>query len=218
MGLSQAQLRTELREHLGVDSTELDNDNCDLLLNRSWWEVADFVDFREKETNETENTVAGTNTIALSALTNAESIQSVVIEDYHSAQHIPLTPMDLDEYEQNYADQTYTRAQPTRYLRRGSNIILYPTPDRVYEVKIYYLKTLADLASSGFDVPQTWHDPILYGAIWRGFARAGDWNRKQAARATQLEMLQGKTPVKVKEKVNTDLKYAGVAAIRPRYP
>lgn len=216
MGLSQAQLRTELREHLGVDDTELDNTNADLLLNRSWWEVADAVDFREKETSESENTVEGTNTIALSSLTNAESIQRVVIEDYHSLQHIPLEPIDLDDYEREYVDQTYARGQPTRYFRRGSNIILYPTPDRVYEVTIYYLKTLADIAASGFDVPQTWHDPILYGAVWRGFARFGDWNRKQAARATQLEMLSAKTPVKVKEK--EDLRYAGVAVMRPRYP
>lgn len=214
MGLSLAQLRTEVREHLGVDSVELIDADVDLLLNRSWWKVADDFDFREKETSRSYNTVAGTSTIA--SATDTEGLQGVSIEDTNSKQHTSLSPMTIGVYETEYADISSTRAKPTHYVRRGSNIILFPTPDAAYEITEYYLKTLADIASTGPTIPQSWHEIIMYGAVYRGFARIGDYNRSRAARTMQVELMSTQETVDTTEKV--DRPTAGLQMIRPRYP
>ena len=214
MNLSLQVLRDELREHLGVDSTELDDTAADRLLNRSWWQVADDFDFKEKETSRTYNTVIGT--LSYAAAADVNGIQNVSIEDVDSKQHELLSPMTLLVYESGFVDNTNARGKPTNYIPRGSNIILYPTPDKVYEITEYYWKTLADLVSTGPTIPQAWHEIILMGTVQRGFIRLGDYNRANGARSLKVELLNTKESRETKEKA--DRPYAGLVVLRPRYP
>lgn len=211
MTLSLSTLRSELREHLGVDDSELIDAEADLLLNRSWWEIADKFNFREKESSVTVATVADTREVPLPV--DAEALQFAAIEHPVNGQRFPLYPMDFEDYERSYSVEV--RSRPTHYVRRGSEIILYPTPGQAYSVTYHYWTTLADIASGGVTVPQAWHEIILYGAVWRGFARAGDWNRRTAAKATQVELVETMETVPTKEKENRQL--SGVQVIRPGY-
>lgn len=214
MSLSLQNLRDELREHLGVDSTDLDDVAADRLLNRSWWQVADDFDFKEKETSRTYNTVIGTLLYASAADING--LQAVAIEDPYSQQHDLLDPMTLLVYESGFVDNINARGKPRKYVTKGNAIILYPTPDKVYEITEHYWKTLADLVVGGPTIPQAWHEIILMGAVQRGFIRDGDYSRANGARSLKVELLNTKESRESKEKA--DRPYAGLKMLRPRYP
>ena len=213
MSLTLQQLRDDLRDQLGVDDIELPDPKADLLLNKSWWQIADDYDFREKETTRTYNTVAGTSAYAVASDTNA--LEQVSIEDDSGSQHSLLKPMTLLTYESDYVDTVNSRGKPEYYIRRGSSVILWPTPDAVYEITEYYWKTLIDIETGGVTIPRAWHEAILYGAAYRGFAQFGDFNRSRAAKMMQNELLETKETTRTKE--HADLPMASVRIIRPRY-
>lgn len=214
MGLSLAQLRTELRDHLGVDALELVDADADLLLNRSWWKVSDNYKFKEKELSTTLVTVIGTESYAL--ITTAESIQNVQIKDTTSLAYDPLTQGDETRFHAMTTDNTSERGKPEYYIHRGANILLFPIPDAVYTLRVHYFGTLADLISTGAPIPQAWHEGILYGAIWRGFAKFGDYNRSGMAKATQIELLNTQEIVAERE-LKADNQFAGVQILRRSY-
>lgn len=217
MTLSLQNQRDSLRRATGEDTTDLDNTEADLLLNRSWWEIASVFKFREKQTSRTFVTVAGTVSYAIAADHNATQIVS--IKDINSSAYEPLAPMSEAEYESNFIDTTAARGKPTHCLRRGSNIILWPTPDTVYTVKELYDKTLADVASDpSVGVPQEWHEMIWIGAAFRRFLENGDVNKAYSYRKIQglPSLAETKEETQTKERGNTQ--FAAVQMLRPRYP
>lgn len=214
MGLSLQQMRDKVRKPLGVDSDDMPDPDVDLLLNVSWWEVADLFEFHEKDSNRSYNTVIGTPNYAVSS--DIEGLDQVVIEDTISGQRTTLDPMSLLVYESSFVDNPNVLGKPTNYVRRGGEVILYPTPDKVYPIIEYYQKTLADLESGGPPIPQAWHEIIVYGAVYRGFADFGDYNRSRAAKQMQMELMSVKETPETQEKA--DRPYAGVRILRPRYP
>jgi hypothetical protein len=238
MPLSITVLRTELREHLGLDEDELPSTDADALLNRSWWEVMDKFNFREKEAKTSFQTVAGqfeypmpqgydalrilsiggsnnNNLLGGQFYLSGGSFLNPTISD--ETQHTELERSDDKWYEQNYNDDVDYYGQPVKYYRYGSGIVLYPTPDKVYNVNVNYLVTLADLSNTNAfpPIPQSWHEVILYGAVWRGFMRIGDYNRKQAAQQTQYALINSATPVESKEEFDSSM--AGLQFIGRRY-
>lgn len=213
MGLSLQQMRDDLREFCGVDDDEWSNTITDLLLNRSWWKVADNYDFREKEATVDVTTVIGTSSYTLP--TDLEGLSHVEIKDINSLDFDPLVPLENAEFQDRTTDRTDSRAKPEFYLRRGSTLVFNPTPEQVYTIRVYYDKTLADIISTGVPVPQSWHEVILEGAVWRGFQRLGDYNRMQGAIAVQTGLLSTQKPTKVKEK--QDYHTAGLQVLRRPY-
>ncbi len=215
---TQQNFRDKLRRITGTDINDsgFDDTGVDLLLNQSLWEIADMFKFREIEVNYVHSSVADTADITLQ--TDLLGLQTVSIEDPISGQHTPLDEVSPRDYEADYVDNTINTAatgKPTRYVRRGSTITLLPTPDDVYEIKVYYLKTLADM-TAGSLLPHSWDEVILYGGVWRGFVELGDFNRKAGAKQTQMELLGTKETTETKEKVNRPM--AGLQMIRPSYP
>ncbi len=218
MGLSLAQLRTELRDHLGVDTTELDDTAAELLLNRSWWKVADNYKFKQKEATASFNTVAGQEAYLIDTIdgsVGAESIQNLNIKDVNSLDYDPLTQGDETRFSAMRTLNTSVRGRPEHYIHRGTDILLYPIPDAVYSIKMNYLSVLNDL-STALTIPQAWHEAILYGAIWRGFAKFGDYNRSAMAKATQFELLNTQEPIAERE-LKADNQFASVQVLRRSY-
>lgn len=218
MTLSLQQLRDEVRDHLGVDDVEYPNTTVDLLLNRSWWEVMDVFKFRETESLADWNTVIGQQSYTYTqvGVTLLEAVKTISIEDINSKLHTPLDYMEPEVYEMEYVNRTDARAKPTRYTRIGTNVILWPTPDLVYPMRTLAKVTLADIAAGGVSIPQSWHEIIMFGGVWRGFAKLGDWNRKQGAQSTQIGLMNSKTPTESKEKENVPM--AGLQVLRTSYP
>lgn len=208
-------MRDKLRRALGVDEDDegFDDDGVDLLLNTSLWFIADRFKFKIDEEEVTDNTVAGTNAIALQS--DAAGIQLVSIADLYSDQHTPLKVITLHDFETEYVDRSEARGKPTHYFRRGANIILWPTPDDVYEVTTYYKRTLSDLIAGGPLLPHAWDEIILAGGIWRGAAELGDSRKKRMWEETELKLMATIEPDEAKEKANQP--NAGVTVYRPRY-
>jgi hypothetical protein len=203
-----AELRTELREHLGVDETELDNTQADLLLNRAYWELLDKFPFREKEVTITFPTVAGTRLYDVPS--PFEALRLLSVEDLDDFSHKTLDRMSVLEYEKKYVNQEDSQAKPTHYVREGCAVRLYPTPDDVYTLTMKYWTVLADLSDSNTDpcIPQSWHELILFGGIWRGYLRFGDYQRANNMKAHQVNLINSQVPTESKEEI--DSPYAGI--------
>lgn len=223
MTLILADLRTELEEHLGLDDSDLGQapwtiDKIDLLLNRAYWAIAYKTPFREKEISSTFQTVAGTRLYAIPSL--FEALRQLSIEDLNDNSHLPLQRTTIYDYEKRYINRVEEEDKPLWYTREGLGIRLLPTPDNVYTITIKYWSSLADLALPS-DMPQTpqiWHEIILFGAIFRGFLRMGDYARAQAAKAHYKELWGDIEPVEAKEEVDTHLGGIDVAWDDPATP
>lgn len=212
MGFTLAQLRTEVREHLGVGDEFLTPD-VDNLINRSWWEIQKKFKFRETDEDYTFSTVAGTREYDLP--TGLSSIDRLSLIDTND-KHQQLIQVSLDNAIQLKDDDSSSEDQPIKYQRRGDKILLYPTPDDVYTIVLYYQATLADVLSGGPAIPQDWHEIILYGAVSRGHSRFGSIQKSSAFAQMQAALIASAIPTEVAETVDT--RYAQVQVLRPRYP
>lgn len=222
MGLSLANLRTRFYRATGTVQADWPSGSdidCDQYLNTSWWEVADEFDFREKEAGFNFNLTAGTNEYDIPTklgTSTFDAVQSVAIQDLVTLNFSELLLMSLQYYESNVSGDTSLRAKPEKYIRRSSKITFWPIPDDAYLVQIYYLQTLADIVSSGPPIPQSWHESILFGAIWRGFADLGDVDKVSLFKRLYADSINSKTPVKAKEL--SDTKLAGISIPGRDYP
>lgn len=211
MGLSLAQIRSEVLFECGIDATDLDSSgtaNLDLIINQSYWDVMDKFNFREKQDNTTFATVAGTRdyNLASKILTAAsvvfEALRSVYVLNPDSLQHVPLDEWSIPMYEGQYNEDTDSRDIPTNFVRDGGIVRVYPTPDDVYTLTVYYLKTLGDVPVGGPEIPQSWHEIVKDGAIWRVHKRYRDFNSANEVKAIQEAAIYKAITVPAKEDAN----------------
>lgn len=205
MGLTVDTMVTELQEHLGLDSDELPTSAALLLLNRSWWDILNRFPLKEKEVEATFPTVAGTNLYELPA--SFDALRLISIEDLNDESHTPLNRLTRYRYESVFQNTTDAQGKPTDYLREGSCIRLYPTPDDAYTITIGYWSNLDDLVSGSSEpnCPREWHEIVLFGAIYRGFLRLKDYNQANATKAHQASLINSIVPVESKEEGDSHL-------------
>jgi hypothetical protein len=218
MGFNISEMRSELRIHLGnLSTTALPNPDADLLINRSWWQCQNSLGFEELKNQRSFSTVVGTNSYALNPTVDEESIRSL---SYYteSGQSVPIYPIKLDEYAEKYSTDENLRGAPENYFREGDNIILWPDPDDVYDIVLYYLATLDDWndANPENTIPQSAHEIVLYGAVWRGYDRLGNLGRGSSFMDRQKSMIVSYVPPAAKDQ--NAHQYARVIPLRSRYP
>lgn len=215
MSYSLALLREDLRTSLGMDTDDLVDVAADRLLNRSWWEMQSAVRFSEGEGETTLALVEGTDSYSMPT-SDIMAIQSVVLQDIGETDYHRL--IRIDDWNMFDKEDTNTgqRNIPTHYSRRGLLMIFWPTPDEAYSVLIKYRKTLQDLQTSGPEIPQEWHELILWGAVSRGFDLRGDTNRAQIFRNKQAMSLSILKSQEVKEV--EDVRFSGFKLMRRGYP
>ena len=213
MSYTLALLREDLRTSLGMDSTELDDTVTDRLLNRSWWEMQSAVRFSEGEGETTLSLVDGTREYAMPT-SDIMAIQSVILQEIDADTYNRL--IRIDDWNMFPLRNDEDTGLPTHYSRRDDEFVFHPCPDDAYSVRIKYRKTLQDLQTSGPEIPQEWHEVILWGAVSRGFDLRGDTNRAQIYRNKQAMSLQVLTPQEEKEL--EDVRYSGFMPLRRRYP
>lgn len=219
MGIALATMRTNVLTQLGIDQSDLagGQTDLDLLLNKSWWEIMDKIDFREKEDSTTIQTVVGTEVYDLAATLNTtdsvvfDALRGVAIEDNDDNSWLNLNEVSQAYYDNNLISQTSAQDKPQYYMREGGNITFLPTPDDVYNIKLRYLKILSDIPTDGPVVHQTYHEIIELGAIWRGHLLFRDFNSAREVKSFQLSLLQSSLSNASKEDRNT--KYAGVEVV-----
>lgn len=209
MGLSSSTLITDLKANCGLqeDDTEYDNTLCLQLLNQSFWEILDKFKFREKETSYDGTMVISQRDYTIPA--NCEATRILVgIDDVDTTlgQHTPLIQMSIEQYEAAYASDESLEAQPTHYVRYADYYRFYPTPDDEYSFVLYYWKSLDDLSVlNDPEIPRSWHELVLFGGVWRTFARIGDLPRAGWWKQEQLGLIESSIPVESKEKIDTRL-------------
>jgi hypothetical protein len=199
MGLSVTQLIAKLRKATGQDDQDLTDDDATLQLNIAYWEVIDKFP-------------CPTPFEALRHLALLETAANTTSE-----QHIPLDQMGHDVYEQKYNEADDQEGKPTHYVREGCMMVLFPTPDDVYTLTMRYWTTLDDLSDTqNPNIPQSWHEIIYLGALWREFLDIGDHQRMASVIKLQERMINSAIPVEAKEEVNNPR--AGLEVILPSYP
>jgi len=209
MTLNLDTLRDKLRVHTGEDDTDLTDSDTDLLLNQSYWEVMDKFNFREKERRVTFTLVADARDY--NAPSPFEALQNIAVVDTYG-QHNYLKRMTPAKYEEEYTSgDNESKGIPTHYIRRQNKITLFPTPDIAYDAVMYYWTTLSDLEEGVVDepnMPQVWHEIVLYGAVARRMMELSDFTRAREVRNFQAQLIS--TTSAVEEKEEADSRYSGV--------
>jgi len=221
MSLDLPTLRAELRQLLGVDSDDLPDDTdlannkvgANLLLNQAYWELLDKFPFREKEISATFLTVAGTRYYQIPSM--FEALRQLSIEDVESQQHTVIERATVYEYETLFVNTSAEQGKPTKYVREKNGIRFWRTPDQVYTITIKYWAVLSDLSSGNPtpEIPQSWHEIILAGAVWRGFFHLGDHARMASSKAIHTSLINSAVPVEAKEEFDTHLGGVEVAGL-----
>lgn len=216
MGLTTASLITELREHLGaLSTTELSNADALVLLNRSYWELLDKFPFREKEATATFVTSDGGRNYHVP--NPFEALRQLSIQELDSELIHVLERKGVWEYEKDRSESDDDKGFPTGYYREGSKIRLDPVPDDIYTVTIKYWTVLDDLdAADTPAIPQSWHEIILFGAIWRGFQRLRDFEAATYYKGQQIAFINSAVPTEAKEE--TDSRVTGLEVLGRDYP
>lgn len=215
-----ALLRSETLEHLGIDATDLDSSgstNLDLLINRSWWDVISQFDFKEEEKQTTFATVAGTRAYVLATIIGSDifdAIRQITIlnSDYSNTD---LDNLSILEGQTRYNSQTSLQAQPTAYFHDGGSIYLDPVPEKVYTLTLFYKYILTDLSAGNPNIPQDWHESILYGAVQRGQFRQRDYISSSISENRQTREIMKRMTTDAKEDKYS--KTSGVNVMRNPY-
>jgi len=203
MTIPLSTLRTEVREALAVDATDMPDAVIDLLLNRTYWELLEKFHLRETESSTTLTTNQGQREYILPP--DFESLRISAIIDPETNQHYKLSMFSVKEYEQVQNDEVEHEAFPTNYFRARESLILWPTPDDVYTVILHYRQTLADLSNAAPDpnLPKSWQELLVFGAIFRGWLRVNDYDRANSMKAHYIGMINSMVPQESKEESDT---------------
>ena len=212
MAIDLSVLRTELRIHLGYETTdteELSDGDADLLLNRAFWELLNKFNFREEECS-VEFTIAdGEDFISLPTL--FESLRTLEIKNADTNKWTPLVRADIKEFTRVANDDTSAKGAPENYFREGTGIRLYSSaggaPDATYTLRIKYRVTLADLATGNTTlvIPDVWHELVLLGGHWRGLLRLRDYESAREVKNQQIGMINSTVEVEAKEEGDSSL-------------
>lgn len=142
--------------------------------------------FPELEIDTSETTEVGTGYVATPA--DCQVIRRV----YHTTDNVKLDWMSFGQYVE-YTDKATTanRAVPTKWHRRGANILLYPTPDNSSDsLRIFYKKRPAALSDNG-DVTvlaAEWDEPILELAHHIARSWLNEWDLADKSKKALTEM------------------------------
>lgn len=210
-------MRHRIRKALGLedDDPDLVDDDIDVYLNESYWELQDKFPFREKEKTVRFSTIAGTRSYDMPK--PFDSLISLSVQDPTSNQFTKLERMTTDVYESKYDEDDEEQGIPTHYVREGCFARLWPTPDDAYVVSLKKLITLDDISTQipEPEIPRAWWEIIRFGGLWRAFIDFGDYARSNQIKGHQVTLINSMVPVASKEE--RDSREAGVEVWKPEY-
>ncbi len=214
MGMSLTALRQGVWRACGTDEFDdgFSSDDVDLLLNRSFWNICDKLDFRENEITIPFTFAIGDRKYEMPADFNA--LRSIAVFDENGAS------TDLERWDSKSYDAVYNNTVadeqsnnlPTKYYRESGHIVVWPTPDQEYSGVFHYWKNLSDLSDENDDLPlpQSWDEIIMVGAAGRGFISLGDMKRFSEANATINSWIADQVPTAAKEEKDSRMLHVEV--------
>jgi len=115
---------------------------------------------------------------------------------------VGLENISWREYK-SYTGRSDSNAEnkPTEWVRRGSYIYLYPTPDATYACTVYYKKKPTVLTSSNAtEIGAEWDEPILKLAVIFGLMKLKRYEEAAIEKKAWTEMMYGLVGMYNKEK------------------
>lgn len=216
--LSLTVLRRLVRKGLGgLDEDDLSDEDVDLYLNLSLWNISDKFAFKEKEALSLISTVIGQ--VEYIVPEPLDALHSMAYVDPDTGKTRKLIRMDWDHYEQirdegeDENDET-PRGRPRRFVRRGDNFFVHPIPDKVYELRVAFWRTIASLVIGDVntvDLPRNWQEMVVEGAVTRGHYYNEDYTLAQ--QADNFRVGHERSAVLAQDKEERDNKYARLRVI-----
>lgn len=117
----------------------------------------------------------------------------IVREVYDRTNDIHLKWMPWSEYvhKTNRTDTT-AEGESSYWVRQGSSIYLYPTPDGTHALTIYYRKVPAILtASATTAIGVEWDEAILSLAVYKAFMWTGEYEKAKIFKQEFLDTVAG---------------------------
>ena len=153
------------------------------------WGIKRRLYFPELEASDTtQSTVDGT------AYISVPTDCLVVREIYDRTNNRRLDWIPWTEYiKKTDKSDTSSENEPLKWIRSGGYLFLYPTPDAVYAMTVYYKKRPADLsgASDVTVIGKEWDDIILEVATFMARNWMNEPERAEIAKKTAAEMIGG---------------------------
>lgn len=157
--------------------------------------------FPELETSASATTTAGTDYVALPS----DALILYTIHD--NTNDNKLGGIKFREYVDKTGRATSaSRSKPLYWLRYGSQIKLYPTPDGAYSLTVYYRKRPTALSLDGdvTAIGAEWDEAILKLAVIQSMMRLKQYDTADVEKKALVELLAGK--VDIYDKEQRDLK------------
>lgn len=213
-------LRRLVRKGLGdLDEDDINDEDVDLLLNLSLWNISDKYWHKEKECLVMTNTEIGRAEYQVPNILDA--IHSISFIDPDTKESRKVIRMDWDRYEQlrnekgaGAEGEEKHRAAPERYVRFRDIIYFHPIPDKVYQIRLAFWRTIASLVEGTVDttnLPRNWQEIVVEGAITRGHYYHEDYSAAQ--QADNFRVGHERSAALAKDKEERDNKFARLRVI-----
>lgn len=89
--------------------------------------------------------------------------------------------------------RAHATANPTRYTRFGSTLILDPTPDDVYTILIRYRRRVNEMtAGTSPEIPREWHSMLTHLATVKAYEALEQFEKATAQRQLVIPMEDGR--------------------------
>ena len=153
--------------------------------------------FPQLETSSTASTVDGT------AYVSVPTDCLIIREIYDTTNNRKFVNIPHSEYV-GYTSRADTTAEgkPTSWVRQGTYIYLYPTPDAAYTLRIYYRKIPTVLSADGAvtAIGDEWDDIVVQLAVYYGKSWTGDYEGAKMAREDVNDRIASLISIYGKEK------------------
>jgi hypothetical protein len=175
-------IKTALRRYAGVDTTDPLVD----WINAAMHEFEEAYDWPFMEGVANQPTVASNTQLTLPAdFFKLAKAKVVVDRASASVARAALTYVPRIRFEDESTYDPFTTGEPSHYTLIGMDqMFLWPIPDGVYTVRVFYEKGLADLASDSDipGLPTRYHYTIVEGAAVRALQAESEEDRANTAR------------------------------------
>jgi hypothetical protein len=141
-------------------------------LTKKWLNDAQRIAARQSEIRTSQGEASYTTESGVAELELPEDFARFIgLSDTDSPGELaPLELADLD-------GMSASSGRPTAYVASGNDLLLYPTPDGEYPLRLRYWKVPADMADDGDtpSIPAPYHADLTAYALMKAYARENDY-------------------------------------------
>lgn len=179
--MTLAEMRDSLRRKIGnPTTTDVSNSSLNQVLNEAQRYIMDVYPFRASRKLWLIDTVSGTHRYTLP--TDLGTLYKVGHRDSAYSRMRIRRADAMFQFREGTPDANSTGV-PAEFTQMNDWIQLYPVPDGVYTIALFYKTIIADLTNDSDEspIPATWHHGIVRYARYLFFDDKGDFGKAQYA-------------------------------------